>query len=84
MLKSVLRAAVFAAALMPAAAFAFEGGDLYKGESVLYEAAKKEGFVVSFDTGPTWANWAAQFKAFQKRYPGIEMVYNDIGSVRRW
>ena len=37
--------------------------------------------VVSFDTGPTWANWAAEFKAFKTRYPGVEMVYNDLGSA---
>ncbi len=37
--------------------------------------------IVSFDTGPTWANWANQFKAFQKRYPGVEIVYNDLGSA---
>src|ERR1700687_3524355 len=54
--------------------------ELYAGEKTLYEAAKKEGMVVSFDTGPTWANWAAQFAAFKKRYPEIEIVYNDIGS----
>ena len=81
MLKTLLKAAILAAALVPSAARAFDGPDLYKGESELYEAAKQEGIVVSFDTGPTWANWASQFKAFQKRYPGIEMVYNDIGSA---
>ena len=37
--------------------------ELYGGEKALYEAARKEGMVVSFDTGPTWANWAAQFVA---------------------
>ena len=37
--------------------------------------------VVSFDTGPTWANWAAQFAAFKKRYPDVEIVYNDLGSA---
>lgn len=62
-------------------ALAFEGPELYQGEKALYEAAQKEGLVVSFDTGPTWANWAGQFKAFQKRYPGVEMVYNDLGSA---
>jgi putative spermidine/putrescine transport system substrate-binding protein len=61
-------------------AFAFDGPELYKGEKALYDSALKEGLVVSFDTGPTWANWAGQFKAFQARYPGIEMVYNDLGS----
>ncbi len=55
--------------------------ELYKGEKELYAAAHKEGMVVSFDTGPTWANWAAQFAAFKTRYPGVEMVYNDIGSA---
>ncbi len=54
--------------------------ELYAGEKTLYEAAKKEGMVVSFDTGPTWANWAAQFAAFKKRYPELEIVYNDLGS----
>jgi putative spermidine/putrescine transport system substrate-binding protein len=54
--------------------------ELYSGEKSLYEAAKKEGMVVSFDTGPTWANWAAEFTAFKKRYPEVEIVYNDIGS----
>ena len=55
--------------------------ELYPGEKALFEAALKEGMVVSFDTGPTWANWAAQFAAFKKRYPGVEIVYNDIGSA---
>ncbi|BBK30481.1 ABC transporter substrate-binding protein [Allostella humosa] len=74
-------AAVAAGLALSPAAQAFEGAELYAGERTLYEAAQKEGIVVSFDTGPTWANWAAQFKAFQKRYPGIEMVYNDLGSA---
>lgn len=55
--------------------------ELYEGEKALYEEAAKEGLVVSFDTGPTWANWAAQFKAFEARYPGIRLVYNDLGSA---
>ncbi len=55
--------------------------ELYAGEKPLYEAAKKEGMVVSFDTGPTWANWAAQFAAFKRRYPDVEIVYNDLGSA---
>jgi len=63
------------------AAQAFEGPELYPGEQALYDAAKKEGIVVSFDTGPTWANWKAQFNAFKKRYPNVEMVYNDLGSA---
>lgn len=57
------------------------GPELYDGEAALYKKAVKKGVVVSFDTGPTWANWAGEFKAFQKRYPGLEVVYNDIGSA---
>lgn len=58
-----------------------ETPELYPGEKELYAAAQKEGIVVSFDTGPTWANWAAQFTAFQQRYPGMQIVYNDLGSA---
>ena len=63
-----------------AAQTVLDSPELYAGEKAMYDAAKKEGMVVSFDTGPTWANWAAQFVAFKKRYPEIEIVYNDIGS----
>jgi putative spermidine/putrescine transport system substrate-binding protein len=71
-------------ALVPLAAgaqTATDSPELYPGEKALYEAASKEGMVVSFDTGPTWANWAAQFAAFKKRYPAVEMTYNDLGSA---
>jgi putative spermidine/putrescine transport system substrate-binding protein len=74
-------AALLAASLLAAPAFAFDGPELYQGEKALYDAAVEEGMVVSFDTGPTWANWAAQFKAFKERYPGVELVYNDLGSA---
>ncbi|HEX7127956.1 MAG TPA: extracellular solute-binding protein [Thermodesulfobacteriota bacterium] len=74
-------AALLLAMALPAAASAFEGPELYPGERALYEAASEEGIVVSFDTGPTWANWAAQFAAFKKRYPNVEMTYNDLGSA---
>jgi putative spermidine/putrescine transport system substrate-binding protein len=74
-------AALLAASLLAAPAFAFEGPELYEGEQALYDAALQEGMIVSFDTGPTWANWAAQFKAFKERYPGVELVYNDLGSA---
>tara|TARA_R110000868_G_scaffold243100_1_gene498860 strand:- start:41064 stop:42134 length:1071 start_codon:yes stop_codon:yes gene_type:complete len=77
-----IKAAVVAAlSLVPATASAFDGPELYQGEQELYEKAREEGLVVSFDTGPTWANWAAQFKNFKSRYPGVEMVYNDLGSA---
>ena len=80
------RTAVAALALLALSpvAWAQTGGigtELYPGEKALYEAASKEGLVVSFDTGPTWANWAAQFAAFKKRYPEVEMTYNDLGSA---
>jgi putative spermidine/putrescine transport system substrate-binding protein len=71
-------------ALVASAVFAQTAADspeLYAGEKTLYEAAKKEGIVVSFDTGPTWANWAAEFAAFKKRYPEVEITYNDLGSA---
>lgn len=74
-------AAFLAASLFAVPAFAFEGPELYKGEQALYDAAVQEGMIVSFDTGPTWANWAAEFKAFKERYPGVELVYNDLGSA---
>lgn len=81
MIRRLYGAALAAAIALATPALAFEGDELYPGERDLYEAARKEGIVVSFDTGPTWANWAAQFKAFKERYPGVEMVYNDLGSA---
>ena len=61
-------------------AYGFEN-QLFPGEEELYKAAKKEGGdVVSYDTGPYWANWINEFKAFQKRYRGMFIVYNDLGS----
>lgn len=62
-------------------AFSFEGPELYPGEKALYEAAEKEGLVVSFDTGPEWANWKSLFRDFKKRYPELEITYNDLGSA---
>jgi len=67
-------------ALLPAATMAAGGAALYPGEKALYAAAAREGMVVSFDTGPTWANWGTMFKRFKKRYPDVEMAYNDLGS----
>jgi len=79
--RLTLAAALAAALTGPVAAQTLEGPELYPGEKSLYEAAAKEGIVVSFDTGPTWANWAAQFAAFKKRYPAVEITYNDLGSA---
>lgn len=69
------------AAVLSGKAVAFDGTELYAGEAKLYEAAKKEGMAVSFDTGPEWANWKSLFRDFKKRYPDIELTYNDIGSA---
>ena len=88
-MRTTLRSLVHAAATIAVSLFAgavtaqtvLDSPELYAGEKALYEAAKKEGMVVSFDTGPTWANWAAEFAAFKKRYPEVEIVYNDIGSA---
>ncbi len=57
------------------------GPELYAGETNLYHRAAKEGLVVSFDTGPEWANWKVLFREFKKRYPEVEMIYNDLGSA---
>ncbi|MTJ82981.1 MAG: iron ABC transporter substrate-binding protein [Telmatospirillum sp.] len=81
MVKWLVRLAISALMAAPAAAMAFDGPELYPGEKALYEAAAKEGMVVSFDTGPTWANWKTEFANFKKRYPEVEIVYNDIGSA---
>jgi putative spermidine/putrescine transport system substrate-binding protein len=62
-------------------ALAQEGPELYPGEKALYAEAAKEGIVVSFDTGPEWANWKVLFREFKKRYPEVEMTYNDLGSA---
>ncbi|SDB85898.1 extracellular solute-binding protein [Acinetobacter boissieri] len=84
-MKSTLLNTMLGAVLFMSAASTFanplEGGELYPNEQQQYEKAKKEGMVVSFDTGPTWANWSSLFTDFKKRYPGVEIVYNDLGSA---
>lgn len=84
-LSTIVGATVAAGGLMASARGRAQpidkGPELYRGEKELFELARKEGMVVSFDTGPTWANWAAQFAAFKQRYPGVEIVYNDLGSA---
>jgi len=69
------------AVMLAGSALALTGPELYPGEQALYEAAAKEGMVVSFDTGPTWANWGTMFREFKNRYPLVEIVYNDLGSA---
>lgn len=84
-MKSTLLNTLLGGVLFISAASAFaaplEGGELYPQEQQQYEKAQKEGMVVSFDTGPTWANWGSLFTDFKKRYPGVEIVYNDLGSA---
>ena len=81
------RQLIQAAASLPVAslglhsAWAQGGTELYAGEKALYGQAQKEGFCVSFDTGPEWANWKALFAEFKKRYPEVELSYNDLGSA---
>jgi putative spermidine/putrescine transport system substrate-binding protein len=72
---------VSALACWAVVAHAFDGPELYTGEKALYDEAAKEGLVVSFDTGPEWANWKALFREFKKRYPEVELTYNDLGSA---
>ena len=79
-MKRLILAAALAIATPALAQTVTDTPELYGGERTLYDAAQKEGIVVSFDTGPTWANWAAEFAAFKKRYPNVEITYNDIGS----
>jgi putative spermidine/putrescine transport system substrate-binding protein len=78
--RSLIVAALTFVPALAQAQTVMDSPELYPGEKALYEAASKEGMVVSFDTGPTWANWAAEFAAFKKRYPAVEMAYNDLGS----
>lgn len=79
-LLAALRTGVLTAlTAVPAMSMAAEA--LYPGEEALYAKAAEEGLVVSFDTGPEWANWKALFAEFRKRYPKVEMTYNDIGSA---
>jgi putative spermidine/putrescine transport system substrate-binding protein len=54
--------------------------DAYPGERRLYHAAREQGLVASFDTGPNWAGWGTLFAGFERRYPGIRVGYNDTGS----
>lgn len=77
--RQLLAATIASVFSLPA--LAFSGAEMYSGEKALYQAASKEGIVVSFDTGPEWANWKSLFKAFKSRYPQVELTYNDLGSA---
>src|SRR5438034_6608992 len=79
--RDLIQALAVAPLALAMPAFSLEGPELYAGEKALYEAAAKEGLVVSFDTGPEWANWKALFRDFKKRYPELEITYNDLGSA---
>jgi putative spermidine/putrescine transport system substrate-binding protein len=69
-----------AASTLGGGARGLDGPDLYPGESALFDAAAKEGLVVSSNTGANWANWGALAAAFAKRYPSVTLAYNDVGS----
>lgn len=77
---ALLPSAIPAWAQAPAPQTVTDTPELYAGEKALYDAALKEGMVISNNTGPTWANWAALFRVFGQRYPNINLVYNDVGS----
>jgi putative spermidine/putrescine transport system substrate-binding protein len=82
MMRVLAGAAVVAAllAVCAPACRALDGPDLYAGEGALYDAAAKDGLVVSSNTGAGWANWGTLAAAFAKRYPNVTLAYNDIGS----
>lgn len=73
---------LFALVMMLAMASLAYGFDpeLFPGETELYQKALEEGLVISYDTGPGWANWVGAFKAFEERYQDMSIVYNDLGS----
>ena len=52
---------------------------LYPGEDALYAKAADE--ACRRHVAPEWANWKALFAEFRKRYPKVEITYNDIGSA---
>lgn len=75
------RPAGLMSAARAASAVALDGPELYPGEAALYEAAAKDGLVVSSNTGTAWANWGGLTAAFTKRYPNVALAYNDVGSA---
>lgn len=54
--------------------------EAYPGERRLYHAAREQGLVASFNTGPNWAGWSTLFAGFERRYPGLRVGSNDTGS----
>ena len=79
----LLRRALLLLLLASAAAHdarAFEGPELYPGEKSLAEAARSEGLLIAGNIIPQLNKWDAVIESFNQRYPGITVVYNDIGS----
>ena len=62
------------------AARAFDGPELYPGEKALAEAAQREGLLIAGNIIPSLNKWDAVIESFNRRYPGITVVYNDVGS----
>ncbi|WP_296658733.1 extracellular solute-binding protein [Paraburkholderia sp.] len=81
LIKRIQTVTLALGALLACPAHAAQSAPLYPGEEALYKKAADEGLVVSFDTGPEWANWKSLFADFRKRYPLVEITYNDIGSA---
>src|SRR3954467_13448514 len=78
----LLRRAILILLLSSAAipARAFDGPELYTGEKALSEAARQEGLLIAGNIIPSLNKWDGVIDAFNRRYPGITVVYNDIGS----
>ena len=79
LLRRALLILMLAAAAAPDA-LALEGPELYPGEKTLADAARNEGLLIAGNIIPNLNKWDAVIEAFNQRYPGITIVYNDIGS----
>jgi len=78
LLRRALLILMFAAAAHDAPAL--EGPELYPGEKTLADAARNEGLLIAGNIIPNLNKWDAVIDSFNQRYPGITIVYNDLGS----
>jgi len=78
LLRRALLILMFAAAAHGARAL--EGPELYPGEKTLADAARNEGLLIAGNIIPNLNKWDAVIDSFNQRYPGITIVYNDLGS----
>ncbi|MBL8698087.1 MAG: ABC transporter substrate-binding protein [Alphaproteobacteria bacterium] len=58
-----------------------QAAELYPDERALHELARHEGLVVSLNTAGPPASWGAQVAGFRRRYPEIDVVFNELGSA---